>query len=295
MLPLSPEICKRVVQNAYYWSDVLALCSTCKAFQREAEVKLYQQLQFADHRRALLACNAVIENERLALHVKCFWFNQPNDRQRHLDLGREFWTAIQKALIAMSNLEILFLCDRSFSNSWVLDNPAIQFKLKEAKLWSVWNAPLTRFLERQSSLQTLHFVDALEDITHQIIPTALPDLRIFDGPFMIAHQLHSSPLVCLQVMIDTDPHQISLQLLGCFRKTLKSLNLLDIPEEWACRFLSVVSATLPDLKHIGILPYPVVSVSPLYQYRSMHALTTIFFPETRFLPISHANALPQKH
>jgi hypothetical protein len=260
MLPLSPEICKRVVQNACYWRDVLALCTTCKAFQREAEIKLYQHLQLADPRRALLACNTVIENERLALHVKCFWFNQANDRQRPIDLGREFWTVIQKALIAMCNLEVLFLCDRSFSNGWVLDNPAIQFKLKEAKLWSVWNAPLTRFLERQTSLQILHFIDTMDDITHQITPGALPDLRTFDGTFLVALQLLSCPLVHLQLMIDTDPDHIPLQRLGSLRKTLRALNLLEVAEEWSTRFLRIVSTMLPDLKHIGIFPYPMLSV-----------------------------------
>ena len=261
MLSLSPEICKRVVQHAYYWRDVWALCSTCKAFQREAEIKLYQQLQFVDPRRVLLACDSVIHNERLALHVKCFWFNQANDRQRPVDLGRDFWTVIQRALIAMCNIDVLFLCDRSFSNSWVLDSPAIQFKLKEAKLWSVWNAPLTRFLERQTSLQTLHFVDTLDDITHQISPGALPDLHIFDGAFMVAAQLLSCPLHHLQIVIDADPDQVPLQRLGSLKKTLRSLNILDLPEEWSTRFLRIVCATLPDLRHIGIFPYPMLSVS----------------------------------
>jgi hypothetical protein len=214
----------------------------------------------------LVACNAVIENERLAMHVKCLWFDQSNDRQRPVDLGREFWTVVQRALIAMCNIEVLFLCDRSFSNGWVLDNPAIQFNLKEAKLWSVWNAPLTRFLERQTSLQTLHFVDALEDITHRITPGALPDLRIFDGAFMVALQLLSCPLHHLQVTIDSDPKQLPLQRLGSFRKTLRSLNLLDVPEEWSSRFLKIVCATLPDLKHIGIFSYPMLSVSLLQIY-----------------------------
>ena len=250
-----------MVQNAYYWRDVLALCSTCKAFQREAEIRLYQQLQFGDSRRVLLACNTVTGNERLALHVKCFWFNQSNDRQRSIDLGREFWTVIQKALIAMCNIEVLFLCDRSFSNGWILDNPGIQFKLKEAKLWSIWNAPLTNFLERQTSLQTLRFVDAVEDITHQITPGALPDLQIFDGTCMVALQLLSCPLLHLQMMMDTDPDQVPLQRLSSFRKTLRSLNLLEIPEEWSIRFLGIVCATLPDLQHIGIFPYPILSVS----------------------------------
>jgi len=126
---------------------------------------------------------------------------------------------------------VLFLCDKSYSNGWVLDNPAIQFKLKEAKLWLVWNASLTRFLERQTLLQTLHFVDTLEDITHTLSPGALPDLRVFDGAFMVALQLLSCPLHHLQVVIDTDPDHVPLQRLGSLRKTLRSLNLLEVPEE----------------------------------------------------------------
>ncbi len=263
MLSLSPEICKRIVQNACCWRDVLSLCLTCKAFQKEAEIWIYNQLQIADARRAAVACTTVIENERLALHVKSFWFNQQNDRQRPVDLGRDFWTLVQKALISMCNLELLVLCDRSFVNGWVLDSPAIQFRLKEAKLWFVWNPSLTRFLERQTTLQTLHFADALDAINHQITPGALPDLRIFDGTLMVAMQLLSCPLVHLQVVIDEDPGPVFglLQLLDRLRKTLSSLSLLYVPDEWATRFLGCISGALPDLKHLGIFPYPILCVS----------------------------------
>ena len=270
MLSLSPEICKRIVQNALYWRDVLSLCLTCRAFQKEAEIRIYNQLQFADPRRAAMACTTVIENERLALHVKSFWFNQQNDRQRQADLGRDFWSLVQKALISMCNIELLVLCDRSFVNGWVLDNPAIQFRLKEAKLWFVWNPPLTRFLERQTTLQTLHFADALDDINHQITPGALPDLRIFDGTLMVAMQLLSCPIGHLQAVIDEDPGPVFglLQLLGNLRKTLSSLSLLDVPEEWATRFLGCISGALPGLKHLGIFPYPILSVSHSFRYPS---------------------------
>lgn len=263
MLSLSPEICKRIVQNAYYWQDVLALCLTCKAFQKDAEVKLYSQLHFVDPRQTVLACNTLVSNERLALHVRYFLFNQPNDRPRPTDLGREFWSLVQKALIAMFNLEVLILYDKCFSNGWVLDHPGIQFKLKEAKLWFAWDAALTAFLDRQTTLQSLQFVDALEDINHQIAPGALPCLRIFDGTLMAARQLLSCPLVRLQVIVDTDPNPaiVLLQQLGHLRKTLTSLNLLEVPEECSTRFLGTISVALPDLKHIGIFPYPIVYVS----------------------------------
>ena len=295
MLSLSPEICKRIVQNSHYWQDVLALCLTCKAFQKDAEVKLYSQLQFTDPRRAVLACNTLLDNERLALHVRGFWFNQQNDRQRPTNLGREFWSLIQKTLIAMSNLEALVLCDRSYANGWVLEHPGIQFKLKEAKLWFVWNAALTAFLDRQDTLQTFHFVDSLDVINHQVTPNALPCLRIFDGTLMVTMQLLSCPLVHLQVIVDADsnPAIVLLQQLGHLRKTLTSLNLLDVPEEWSTRFLGTVSLALPDLKHIGIFPYPIVSVG--YIYHVHLALTITSHLEARVLQTLDADAFPEEY
>ena len=260
MLALSPELCGRIVYYSYR-EDLLALCLACKAFQREAEVRLYYHIQFTDTHQALLACNTLVHNDRLPLHVRTFCFRQ-DDRRAPGDLGHRFWSAVQQALIAMSNLEVLVLCDASHSNGWVLSHPEIKFSLKEAKLRLTWDAPLVKFLERQQALQTLHVYDPLEDIAHHIIPGSLPNLKVFDGTLMVGMQLIPSPLVYLQLMIDSDPAPALAALpgFGALRKSLRSLNLLEVTEDLSLPILRCVSGVLPDLRHLGILHYPMTAV-----------------------------------
>ncbi|KAF8148221.1 hypothetical protein B0H34DRAFT_737357 [Crassisporium funariophilum] len=264
MLALSPELCGRIVQVASdRRPDLLALCLTCKAFQREAEIRIYSQMAVPDPQRALLACNTVINNERLALLVRSFLFNQPI-RRPPTNLGRQFWSVIQNGLVAMSNIEVLLLCDNSYLNTWIFDHPGIQFQLKEAKLRFAWDAYLVRFLETQPSLCTLHLYDSLEEVlTSTIGHNALPNLRIFDGTLMIGFQFLPSRITHLQLVIDTDSEQ-TLALVsrfGILRKNLRGLSLIDFPEETSLKTLDIISQILPELRHVGLFPYPVTNVS----------------------------------
>ena len=263
MLGLSPELCGRIVQASHRREDLLTLCLTCKAFQREAEVRIYTQLVFTEPEKALQACTSVINNERLAICVRTFWFNQ--DARRSLpNLGQPFWSTIQAALIAMPNIESLLLCDNSYANSWVLDNPRIQFRLREAKLRLTWDAHLIRFLETQTSLRSLHLYDPVEEvITGVLAPNAIPGLRTFDGSLMIGIQFLPSSVSHLQLIVDCDPDQFLsiLARFGIVRKTLRSLSLLDIPEEAAPGVLRIISEVLPDLRYLGLVPYPITNVS----------------------------------
>ncbi|KAF9523144.1 hypothetical protein CPB83DRAFT_863381 [Crepidotus variabilis] len=288
MLPLSPEICKRIVNNASLWKDVRALCRTCKAFQREAEPKIYCQIQLSDPRRFMLACNTLISNERLALHVRIFAFTHQDERSRPPDLGRQFWAQVQQALIATCNLEVLVLSDRSFAHGWILDNQAIQFQLKEAKLFFAWNSALKNFLERQPTLQRLHFVDALEDsISHHLSPGSLPNLELFDGTLMVVPQLLSCPLVYLQVVMDADTETLLslIPRMACLSKTIRSLNILDIQEDGVLSALAGISRVLPNLTHLGMLPYPMTNRQGFFKsLMSMHLLRSIEVDVSKWVP-----------
>ena len=270
MLALSPELCGRIVQVASNRrQDLLALCLTCKAFQREAEIKLYTRLVFTEPDKVIKACNTLMKNERLAMCVRTFWFNQDTRR----NLGQPFWSALQAALIVMPNLENLLLCDNSYANSWILDNPRIQFRLREAKLRLTWDAHLIRFLETQTSLRSLHLYDPVEEvITGALSPNAVPDLQAFDGSLMIGIQFLPSSISHLQLIVDCDADQFLdlLSRFGVVRKTLRALSLLDIPEEATLGALKIISEILPDLRYLGLVPYPITNVSFYFYFQSLN-------------------------
>ena len=267
MLALSPELCGRIVQVASNRrQDLLALCLTCKDFQREAEVRIYTQLVFTEPDRALGACTTVINNERLAMYVRTFWFNQ-DTRRSPPNLGQPFWSTLQAALMVMPNIESLLLCDNSYANSWILDNPRIQFRLREAKLRLTWDAHLIRFLETQTSLRSLHLYDPVEEVITGVLPSnAVPDLQNFDGSLMIGIQFLHSSLSHLQLIVDCDIDQFldTLPRFSMVRKTLRALSLLDIPEEAVLAALKMISEVLPDLRYLGLVPYPITNVSRFF-------------------------------
>ena len=265
-MPLSPEISRRIAQLASSRrSDLCALCLTCKAFQREAEVRLYDGLSFSEPQRAHQACRTIIEHERLALLVRTFWFVQ--ETRRPLPLGQPFWLSIKAALNRMHNLEFLILFDSSFSNTWVLDPSQIKFQLHEAKLRFTWDASLVDFLESQPTLRSLTLFDDVNDLMRVgLLPGYLPVLQVFDGPFMVGIQLWNSPLTHLQMIIDREHEVLDqvlplLPLLAKVYKTLRGLSLLDLPEELVLKSLKIISTACPMLRHIGLMPLPISNVS----------------------------------
>ena len=246
--------------------DLLSLNLTCKTFQREAEIRLYSCLNLAHPETTLSACESLISNERLALHVRVFVYNEivDNDRPRP---GVQFWSQIQQALVQMVNLETLVLSDLSFSNSWIFGTPNIQFRLREAKLRFAWDAFIIQFFESQTNLRSIYFHDSVdrEDAIPHISPQALPNLQQFDGAMLIGYQmLPFSPLSHLQLIVDCE-HDSVLEILsrfGILRKTLRGLSLLDLPEEITPRALDIISRGIPEILHLGLLPYPVTAASP---------------------------------
>jgi len=256
--------------------DLRSLSLTCKIFQREAEIRLYSYLNLSHPGDTLKACDTLISNERLALHVRIFVYNENMENRP----GVQFWSQIQRALVQMANLETVILSDVTFSNTWIFGTPNIQFHLREARLRFSWDASIIRFLEAQTSLRSLYFYDSVdrEDVIPQISPQALPNLKVFDGSMLIGFQLlPSSPLSHLQLIVDCDPHT-TLEILsrfGTLRKTLRGLSLLDIPEEITHRALDIISTSTPELRHLSLFPYPIAAVSSNFQIDYFISLNSI--------------------
>ncbi|KAG6853466.1 hypothetical protein C0991_004140 [Blastosporella zonata] len=302
-LQLSAEICSKIVRSVSprrAAPDLAALCLTCKAFQRESEIKLYESLYFTDVTRAHLACRTFSRNQRLALLVHTFWFN--DESRRPSPIPRQFWSLVQIALSRMHNLGNLALFDVSHANSWVLNPTHIKFQLHEATLHFNWDAPLVRFLEGQKKLQRLHTFDRIEDARRiGVEPAAgsLPVLKRFEGTLMIAQYTLSSPLTHLQVTLDegVTNHLLDfLSRLWSTHKTLRSLSIIDLTEGIAPDALHIIVSICPNLLYLGLIPLPPIhvraSLSPVFHkdkdsriplqrhhiYQSlirMHSLTTI--------------------
>ncbi|GLB45335.1 hypothetical protein LshimejAT787_2100950 [Lyophyllum shimeji] len=269
---LSAEICARIVRSLGSVArrgpgDLAALCRTCKAFQREAEVRLYDALYLSDPARAHLACTTVSANERLALLVRTFCFTVETRRP----LTHSFWLVVKHALDQMHNLEHLVLYDSTFANGWVLEPTQIRFQLRDAKLRFMWDAQLVAFLEGQRKLQSLHTFDRLDD-TNRVPPApgSLPLLRNFDGTLMVGMQLLDSPLTHLQMMVDREMLPSLAGLLPRLRsvhKTLRSLSLLDVPEDLVAETSAILASVCPNLVYLGLIPLP-----PIHRHDFYHSL-----------------------
>ncbi|KAF5374182.1 hypothetical protein D9615_008866 [Tricholomella constricta] len=282
-IPLSGEICARIVQSLGPVTrrgvpgHLAALCRTCKAFQREAEVKLYDSLFFSDPARAHLACRTVSQNERLALLVRTFWFSYESRRPA---LPRQFWMGVQNALNQMSNLENLSIFDNTLANSWILDPTHIKFQLHDAKLRFTWDATLIQFLESQPKLQKLQTIDRSVDTDRlPLSPGSLLALNSFDGTLMVGMHMLSSPLTHLQMLLENEvlPQFMSLlPRLWNVHKTLRALSLLELPEELVPDTLSILSSTCPNLVHIGLFPLPPINRHDIHHsLMYMHHLKSI--------------------
>lgn len=260
---LSPELYGKIVDcAALRTKDLLALCLTCKAFQRAAEIRLYNHVALSEPQQTIDGCCTLIQNGRLAQHVRGFWFNP--DARTCSSLEHDFWGMIRRALIACQNMEALLISDPTFTNTWVLDCPEFTFRLREAKLRFVYDENIIHFLESQPAIRMLHIYDfADDDILHTIRPNSLPLLETFDGTLSVGGQFIPSKLCHLQMVIDCDM-EFSLQLLpqlSLLRKNLRSLSLLDVPSEMSLPALDIVSQVLPNIRHLGLFPYPVNAVS----------------------------------
>lgn len=272
MAPLPDEVCSGVIRYIHHPSDLLVLCFVCKAFNRVAEAKLYEDVILRDPEETYLACQSLnAGNGRLGAYVRRFWVVQ--DRRRVRDpqapISRYIWEEVQLALKNMINLEILHIQDPTMDNSWIL-TPFPKFQLHNASIGFVWDQNVVAFLQTQSRLVSLHSLDSIEDGPPLSIPRgALPELESYNGPILIANELFGCPLVHLQLLLDEESAPLLLNVLSNLigmRKLLRSINIVGLPEDLLVETLQLLSKAsfTVTLRFLGLLPLPVPDVSLLF-------------------------------
>lgn len=281
--PLSPELCKRIVQWSSPRPGVLgALCLTCKSLQREAEIKLYESLIFVDTRVAYLAFRTISSHERFGLYVRHLVFDP---RPQSPAISTSFWGTFQVALSRMDNLEFFSISDTTYSNSWILDTA--KFQLRELKVGFCWDESFLCFLKTQQKLRFLSFFDQFDDRSRLRIPSpCLPSLQMYEGSLMTAAQLVSSPITHMQIVVDRDVMPLliaTLPRLSKLHTTLRSLSILEVPEELSAKMLSIISRACPLVRYLGLLRLPTHNVRfPI----SSLCLLTFLLSATKFITLS---------
>ncbi|KAG6336862.1 hypothetical protein ID866_2220 [Astraeus odoratus] len=256
---LPPGVCKRIVR----WtkrSDLAALCLTCKALQREAEVKLYETILSASVPVIFHACQSIVLRARLGPYVRSFYFFQ-DGRRGPRELPKEFWAIMQRALSRMRSLEVLLINDPI--NSWILGDIArIPFQLQEAHLNFYWDSNLVRFLESQNKLKSLHVMDGPDSPSLQLEVGSLPELQVFDGSLGAAEHIVSvtTSLTHLQVILDTRSDAYLLPFIRqlAHLASLRALSILHLPERLAVQAVQLIATTCCSLRHLGVIPLPLV-------------------------------------
>ncbi|KAI5989003.1 hypothetical protein EDD15DRAFT_2285748 [Pisolithus albus] len=289
---LPAQVCKRIVR----WTrrnDLAALCLTCKALQREAEVKMYEIIMTGNILATFRACQSVISRARLGPYVRSFYIFQDTGRfQRALPDG--FWGVVQLALSKMRSLQCLVIHDPTYSNGWVLgDTSHVPFQLQEARLFFYWDRDFVRFLESQNKLKSLHIIDGPDnDPFLRLEVGSLPELQIFDGTLMAAEHIVSvtTSITHLQITLDTNSEPDLLAFVPKLARltSLGALSILHLSEHLGVRAFPLIAATCCTLRHLGVIPLPLPGPNSIYFYRallSMHQL--------RMLEVSTAAWTPQ--
>jgi hypothetical protein len=277
---IPPEICSRIVQWSAH-SELSRLCLTSKAFLRAAECKLYEHLYLSDPVSSYHACQTIASKDRIALHVRTLWLYQDRRRSNNpAPLTPQYWMMVHSALLKTLNLDVLVIVDPETTNSWVLRET--RFQLREANLRFTWDAHLVEFLQTQNRLRSLQTTviltsaDTEETTVLGLQPGSLPALEMYEGPILAAAELIYSPVTNLQVFLEQETLSQSFSLLPrlvLISKSLRSLSILEIPEEISLSVFDLCSQYAPHLCHIGIFPIPNTSVgctSDLCQYCSSY-------------------------
>jgi hypothetical protein len=266
---LPPEVCARVAHFTATWPALVALSATSRTFQRAAEPRLYGSLQLTDPHVARRAFAVLARTPRVAalVHTLRFWLSVAA-RQRHPELPREWWSALQAALAALPNLANLLVYDPRQANAWVLDPARVRLPaLREACLRVGWQPETVAFLAAHPQLKHVVILvpDSQDLDAYPPVPShILPSVQVFDGPLPVAFEIVASPLTHVQVMYDhpvlEEPMMRWVPKLGRLSRTLRALSIVGVTISMTDRIMDLVANHCPQIKHLGLVALPVGSV-----------------------------------
>lgn len=275
-------------------NDFLSLCQTSKALQTICEPLIYRKIADTSVVRIFLACRTLARNERLAEHVTQLFIlrddyprlptqqQQQQLQQLSAAIQTEFHGTLHAALKHTKNLVNLVISDRIpiSSNFYRYSSINWKFQLHELVLQGpIWDYNTRELLSTQPALKMIKYHEAIEgsiyDDHNAILPGALPNLEIFDGGFKLSScsLLPSKPPIRnLQIAIGPDEiseksYFLYLDKLVYVATTLTSLSLLKIPEDFAFKTVDVIARCCPNLRHLGMIPWPMVKASIIYTLR----------------------------
>lgn len=203
----------------------------------------------------------------------------------------QFWLVIQHALTKTENLETFCIHDPTISHSWILNHTDFKFQLREATLRLPWDSNTVSFLQTQRKLLILSVADARDDgPLFPLPPGALPMLEVFSGPALVAAELLGSPLKRVQMTTDEETAPLVPTIvadLGKIMKTLRTLSILGLPEEFVLETVHLVATSVlaSQLRYLGLLRLPMMrevnrSFFPVYPYRYMTVWVRMLTPHS---------------
>ncbi|KAK0185611.1 hypothetical protein F5146DRAFT_1070736 [Armillaria mellea] len=290
----SSEICQEIIRYVNsrrrgYPKDLLALCQTNKAWQRESEKTLYHSVRVDSLSLLKQFCTTIISQPRLAELVVAFSLASQFARYTPPSPAylAELWKSFRGALQKLPSLLSLSIAEQYAVPSWVFssgdsEDGLFSFSLNSLTMYGVpYSSQTAEFICSQEKLQRLHYYadPTAEDVKHVQEPGTpclyagiiLKELRELSGNVTIVHDILCAPcqLPITRLVMGTFEEWPSLlqvlPKLSQVRKTLRNLAVTRIPQDAAVvdQILQIISAACPDILTLGVIPLPWIDMRKL--------------------------------
>ncbi|EMD39499.1 hypothetical protein CERSUDRAFT_111810 [Gelatoporia subvermispora B] len=275
-MELPQEAYNLIVKYVGSKTDLAALCTVSRAFQRAAERALYNTLDLRGQRQAVSVCDVLARMTRLAVLVvalSIFAQDGESSGEDSTPPNDVFWSTITHALQNTTRLRFLNIYAHhgiEMATAWILDSCSFQLRNFHCDL--AWDDHLISFLSTQSRLTDLYLVDYKDSAPslagdHDHI---LPRLSVLECTFTEAATalVPGRPITRLKTCFSRtsiDGKRSELRaLLSSIRLSRKALRALDIADssytaEFSSELLTslVNSVHVYDLRYLGTLVLPI--------------------------------------
>ncbi|OCH92821.1 hypothetical protein OBBRIDRAFT_811454 [Obba rivulosa] len=273
-MELPQEAYNLIVKHVGTRSDLAALCTVSKAFQRAAERALYNTLDLHGQIQTVIVCDVLSRTHRIAILVSAlsiFAQDEDNNDGEMESSMNIFWTSIANALQGTTRLRFLNLYTDGgveMATAWILDGCSFQLRNFHCDL--AWDGHLVSFLATQSRLTNLYLVDYKDDTPISTSVNFLPRLSILECTFTEAAValVPARPITRLKTCFsrsNIDGKRLEMRALfsslRLSRKTLRSLDIAD--SSYTAEFSSELLASLAhsvhvyDVRYLGTLVLPI--------------------------------------